>query len=78
MRSLFNVKIKEPFSWAKNPQDHAMSKDIDIQWHYYREDVESGTVDLQYMPTEEQIANSIAKALPKNQSLILRNALGLE
>lgn len=63
---------------AKNPQFHARTKHIDAQWHYQREKVEDGSVEFQYIPTEDQIADGLTKALPKDKFLIFRNALGLE
>lgn len=63
---------------AKNPQFHARTKHIDAKWHYQREKVNDKSVEFQYIPTEDQIANGLTKALPKDKFLIFRNALGLE
>lgn len=63
---------------AKNPESHARSKQIDIQWHYQRERIEDGSVEFRYIPTEEQIADGLTKALTKEKFLIFRRALGLE
>ena len=63
---------------AKNPQFHARSKHIDIQYHYQREKIEDGTVELQYVPTENQIADGLTKALAKDKFMAFRKALGLE
>ena len=63
---------------AKNPESHARSKHIDIQWHYQREKVADGSVTLKYVPTSEQIADGLTKPLAKEKFLIFRKALGLE
>lgn len=63
---------------AKNPESHARSKHIDIQWHYQREKVADGSITLKYMPTSEQIADGLTKPLTKEKFLIFRKALGLE
>ncbi len=63
---------------AKNPESYAQSKHIEIQWHYQRERVEDGSVEFRYIPTEEQIADGLNKALTKEKLLIFRRALGLE
>lgn len=63
---------------AKNPESHACSKHIDIQWHYQREKVADGSIVLKYVPTSEQIADGLTKPLTKEKFLIFRKALGLE
>ena len=63
---------------AKNPQAHARSKHIDIQWHYQREKIEDKTVEFRYVPTEDQVADGLTKALSKDKFIAFRNALGLE
>jgi hypothetical protein len=63
---------------ARNPQFHARTKHIDIQHHFVREAQMSGEVDMQYTPTERQIADGLTKALPKDAFVKFRKALGLE
>jgi len=63
---------------AKNPQFHARTKHIDIQHHFVREKQAEGEVDVQYTPTERQIADGLTKALPKDVFEAFRKALGLE
>jgi hypothetical protein len=36
---------------AKNPEGHARSKHIDVQYHYTRQLVEYGKIKLDYCPT---------------------------
>ncbi|RYC77798.1 hypothetical protein BFJ63_vAg19328, partial [Fusarium oxysporum f. sp. narcissi] len=62
---------------AKTPQFHARTKHIDLQWHYVRDRVSDGDVELQYVPTEQQIADGLTKPLPKDRFIVFRNALGL-
>lgn len=63
---------------AKNPQAHTRSKHINTHWHYQRERIEDGSVEFKYVPTEEQVADGLTKALPKDKFLAFRKALGLE
>ena len=63
---------------AKNPQFHARTKHIAIQHHFVREQQTAGTVDLQYIPTERQVADGLTKALPKDRFIAFRSAVGLE
>ena len=62
---------------ARNPQFHARTKHIDVQHHFVREKQHSGEVDLQYVPTDQQVADGLTKALPKDKFEVFRSALGL-
>ena len=62
---------------AKNPQFHARTKHIDVQHHFVRERQHSGEVDLQYIPTDQQVVDGLTKALPKDKFEVFRSALGL-
>lgn len=63
---------------AKNPEFHARSKHIDIQWHYQRKRIEDGSVEFSYIQTEEKIADGLTKALTREKFQIFSRALGLE
>jgi hypothetical protein len=52
---------------ATNNKFHARTKHIDIQYHYVRSLVRSGLLDLQYCPTEDNIADIFTKALSRPQ-----------
>ena len=63
---------------AKNPQFHSRTKHIAIQHHFVREKQAEGKVDLQYVPTEQQVADGLTKALPKDRFITFRRSVGLE
>lgn len=63
---------------AKNPQFHSRTKHIAIQHHFVREKQAEGKVDLQYIPTEQQVADGLTKALPKDRFIVFRKAVGLD
>jgi hypothetical protein len=48
---------------AENPEDHARSKHIDVQYHYTRQLVEYRKIKLDYCPTEEMLADVLTKPL---------------
>jgi hypothetical protein len=52
-----------------NPEFHSRSKHIDVQYHYVRELKEAGTIEVEYIPTEEMAADCLTKPL-KRQKLI--------
>jgi len=49
---------------ARNPEFHARTKHIDIQYHFVREAVDCGLVDFEFVPTSEQAADGLTKPLP--------------
>jgi Reverse transcriptase (RNA-dependent DNA polymerase)/gag-polypeptide of LTR copia-type len=62
---------------ARNPQFHGRSKHMGIQLNWQREQVEKGEVELQYTPTERQIADGMTKALCRDKFVSFRKALGV-
>ena len=50
-------------SMAKNPQFHGRSKHIDIKYHFIREQVTSGKVQLSYCQSNDMIFDILTKGL---------------
>ena len=48
---------------ARNPVSHARNKHIEVHYHYIRERVLIGDIDLVYVSREEQMADIFNKAL---------------
>lgn len=63
---------------AANPVTHKRSKHIDVRYHFVREVVAKGDIELQYMPTDSMVADVLTKALasPKHNQFVTE--LGLE
>eukprot|EP00253_Pinus_taeda_P031760 PITA_31760 len=51
-----------------NPVFHDRSKHIDIRYHFIRDYVQKGVVKLEYISTDEQVADVLMKSLPKRQA----------
>ena len=64
-------------SMTKNPQFHGRSKHISIKYHFIRDQVEKGIVNLNYCPTRDMIADIMTKGLPKEQFTRLRSMAGV-
>lgn len=62
---------------AKNPIFHQRTKHIDIKYHFVREKVESGEVELVYVPTAMMQADFMTKNLPKPKFTKDVNTIGL-
>jgi hypothetical protein len=68
-----NIENKEKFylftdslsaiGLANNPEHHAKTKHIDIQYHFIREHVTNDTIQLSHISTKEQLADVLTKAL---------------
>jgi Reverse transcriptase (RNA-dependent DNA polymerase)/gag-polypeptide of LTR copia-type/Integrase core domain len=63
---------------AHNPEYHARTKHIDVQYHFVRECIEMGKVELVYCPTEEMVADALTKPLARDRHWNLLGKMGLE
>jgi hypothetical protein len=63
---------------ALNPEYHARTKHIDIQYHFIRECVENGRIKLEYIPTADQLADALTKIMPRNRHWELTEGMGME
>ena len=62
---------------ASNPDYHRRSKYIAVKYHYRREKIKDGTVELNYKPTADMLADSLTKALPLLRFQRFMGLLGL-
>jgi len=63
---------------ANNPEYHARTKHIDIQYHFIRECVQSGKIDLQYCPTNDMLADGMTKPMARDRHEDLLKRMGME
>ncbi|GKF02256.1 retrovirus-related pol polyprotein from transposon TNT 1-94, partial [Tanacetum coccineum] len=50
-----------------NPVQHSRTKHIDVRYHFIKEQVEKGIVELFFVRTEYQLADLFTKALPEDR-----------
>ena len=62
---------------AHNPEHHARTKHVDIQYHFVRNCVEDGTTRLEYCPTEDMVADDLTKALGPERHRKLARMMGM-
>ncbi|GKC56849.1 hypothetical protein Tco_1084447, partial [Tanacetum coccineum] len=58
---------KSAISISWNPVRHSRTKHINIRYHFIKEHLEKGTVELYFVRTEYQLADLFTKALPKER-----------
>ena len=63
---------------AKNPIAHSRTKHIDIRYHYIREALQDGEINLLYCPTDEMTADLLTKLIPKGKFEKLWSAMGMQ
>ncbi|CAL9001481.1 unnamed protein product [Prunus brigantina] len=63
---------------SKNPVFHQRSKHIRRKFHFIRDAIQDGEIDLVYCKGEEQIADIFTKALSKDRFSYLRSLLGVK
>ncbi|GKD74192.1 hypothetical protein Tco_1332474 [Tanacetum coccineum] len=61
-----------------NNVQHSRSKHIDVRYHFIKEQVENGVVELYFVQTEYQLADIFTKALPRERFEFLINKLGMK
>ncbi|GJS12361.1 retrovirus-related pol polyprotein from transposon TNT 1-94 [Tanacetum coccineum] len=61
---------------SSNPFQHSKTKHIDIPYHFIKERVERGTVEIYFVRTEYQLADLFTKALPKERFEYLVHRIG--
>ena len=62
---------------TKSPQFHGRSKHISIKYHFIRDLLMDGMVEVKYCPSQEMIADMLTKGLSKNVLVKLRAMIGL-
>ncbi|GJV53659.1 retrovirus-related pol polyprotein from transposon TNT 1-94 [Tanacetum coccineum] len=58
---------KSAIAISCNPIQHSKTKHIDIKYHFIKEHVEKGTMEIYFVGTEYQLADLFTKALPKER-----------
>ncbi|MBW0460452.1 hypothetical protein O181_000167 [Austropuccinia psidii MF-1] len=64
-------------SRAKNPIYHSRTKHIEVHYNSIRDSIENNEVLLEYLPTEELLADCTTKALDRNKNEYFNRKMGL-
>jgi hypothetical protein len=83
---LFGVQLRHTVIYCDNQSFiklsenlvfHDRSKHIEILYHFIRDYVQRGSVELQYISTEEQVADILTKALNMGKFVFFKDKLGV-
>lgn len=72
-----NADNQSAIALSKDNVHHARTKHIDIRHHFIRECIESDTIALAYVPTDDNMADLFTKALARERFHTLRKQLGI-
>ncbi|GJT95107.1 hypothetical protein Tco_1090625 [Tanacetum coccineum] len=68
---------KSAIALCCNNVQHSRAKHIDIRYHFIKEQVENGIVELYFVRTEYQLADIFTKPLPRERFNFLIDKLGI-
>ncbi|KAK1645758.1 hypothetical protein QYE76_063563 [Lolium multiflorum] len=71
------VDNKSAIALTKNPVFHDRSKHIQIRFHFIRQCIEDGDIDVQYVRTADQLSDALTKSLGRVQLQELRRRIGI-
>jgi len=75
----FTLKMdsQSAIALSKNPVFHERSKHIDVRYHFIRNCIGDGKMDVEHVRTEEQLADILTKPLGRDKFCELRIQLGV-
>nr|GFC68378.1 retrovirus-related Pol polyprotein from transposon TNT 1-94 [Tanacetum cinerariifolium] len=68
---------KSANSISCNPVQHTRTKHIDVRYHFIKDLVEKGSIELYFVSTEYQLADLFTKSLPEARFKFLVEKLGM-
>ncbi|GJW03050.1 retrovirus-related pol polyprotein from transposon TNT 1-94 [Tanacetum coccineum] len=68
---------KSAIAISCNPVQHTRTKHIDVRYHFIKDHVENGTIELYFVGTEFQLADLFTKSLPEARFKFLVEKLGM-
>jgi hypothetical protein len=72
------IDNKSAINLARNPVAHGRSKHIETRYHFLRDQMGKGRLQLQFCKSELQLADSLTKALKRERFVKLRAEMGLK
>nr|BAK07711.1 predicted protein [Hordeum vulgare subsp. vulgare] len=77
-RVVHNVDDKSTISLWKNPVRHDRRTNIDTRYQYLRECVKESKIDVNYICTDDQLADILTKSLERQKFTEMRRRIGVQ
>ena len=61
-----------------NPEFHERSKHIETRYHFVRQLLADKMIDVEYIPTVDQVADVFTKGLPSERLTTMKKMLGIQ
>lgn len=75
-RIVIRIDNQSTIALTKNPVFHGRSKHIHTRYHFIRECVENGLIEVEHVPESEQKADILTKALGRIKLKKMRDLIG--
>jgi hypothetical protein len=72
-----HIDNKSAIQLCKNPVFHDQSKHIEVRYHFIRECVTASKINVEYVRTDEQLADILTKPLGRIRFLELHEKIGM-
>ncbi|ETW80779.1 hypothetical protein HETIRDRAFT_45731, partial [Heterobasidion irregulare TC 32-1] len=76
--SILRVDNQSAVAVSKNPEHHGRMKHLDFRFFWLRDQVEAGVIVPAYVPTVDNAADILTKAVPPVKVKICCSLMGLE
>jgi hypothetical protein len=74
---IIHIDKKSAIKLCKNPIFHEWSKHIDVRFHFIRECIKAGKINVEHVRTGEQLADILTKPVGRVRFLELREKIGM-
>lgn len=75
---IIRIDNRSAIALTKNPVFHGRSKHIHTRYHFIRECVENGQIEVEHVPGNEQKADILTKALGRFKFKEMRDLIGVQ
>ena len=76
--TMIKVDNTSAIALARNPEFHARTKHIQLHYHYIRQAMADGEVDVEHYRTNEQVADGLTKVLSRDKHNVFVQECGIE